>query len=511
MCVIIFIWASVHFCSRLRELRDHIDSYISSDENNVNPKLMEGINGYFKTMGTNGYCVEYASDYISIDSLSLPYNIKLKVFSSIPNILTSLGILGTFLGLSVALLSFNSTDSEAIRTSIHSLLDGMSSAFWTSVAGMATSALFLFRERRRVNKTEQCIDHLCSFLDSKYHKSADQVLIDNFSQKLDDGITVSPAESFMQITTSLKSMDKSLGQIGTDLYDNIGNALDNSFHTKLAPILEDLSHKLENPAQTVSDSIVKELGEVCNSFKNNLTESVNKQMDELLERFIDASNAINNIPDVMSGINKAYKDSSNDTLRAQEEVSKALDEQVLRLVDLSDTFASALEKMAFSVEKIESVNNSLADMPHSVLEAAQAIGSASENLKESNSHVGETLSNIQSTNEKTTSAVRGYTENISTIQVGLKAIFADINEGLTKYADTTKSGLQKMLDPFTTSITDATAKVANSIAPLNDAVDELSTFGDTVTKSLKQLSEAIRPLDDSIKKLNSITRLIENK
>lgn len=504
ICVVIYIWARAYFSSRINKMRKDVSSYAANGSISEEKPLYNVIIGYKGILKDGKYTTEYAADYFSIDSLSKPYDVKLKVFSAIPNILTSLGILGTFLGLSLALISFNSVDSEAIRNSINSLLAGMSTAFWTSVAGMATSAIFLFRERKLVNNTELDIDVLCSKLDAQFHRSADQVIIDSFTQKTEDGDIISPAESFNVIIESVKKMKTTLEMFGTDLCDSIGNAMDTSFQERLVPIINELAKKLENPAQAVTDSLVKELADVCNSFQNNLTESVNKQMDELLERFIDASNAINNIPEVIDNINKTFVSSTDDTLKAHEEISKALDDQMLRLSDLSDSFAEAIDKMTVSVTKIESINNSLADVPDSVKAASEAIDAASGNLKESNSQVVETMNSIQEINGKTSEAVLGYTTNIQSIQDGLQSIFEEINTGLSKYAEATRAGLQKMLDPFTTSISDATLKVANSIAPLNDAVDELSTFGDTVTKSLKDLSEAIAPLEKSIKRLQEI-------
>ncbi len=55
-----------------------------------------------------------------------------------PTLLTSLGILGTFVGIVVGLLHFEPTD---IDTSIPNLLDGLKTAFITSLAGMGSAIL----------------------------------------------------------------------------------------------------------------------------------------------------------------------------------------------------------------------------------------------------------------------------------------------------------------------------------------------------------------------------------
>lgn len=58
-----------------------------------------------------------------------------------PNLLTSLGILGTFVGIVVGLMGFDPND---IDHSISLLLGGLKTAFFTSLVGMGSSILFKF-------------------------------------------------------------------------------------------------------------------------------------------------------------------------------------------------------------------------------------------------------------------------------------------------------------------------------------------------------------------------------
>jgi hypothetical protein len=56
-----------------------------------------------------------------------------------PEILTTVGIFGCFLGIALALLNFNSGD---LTNSVPALLEGIKTAFWASVSGVA-GALFI--------------------------------------------------------------------------------------------------------------------------------------------------------------------------------------------------------------------------------------------------------------------------------------------------------------------------------------------------------------------------------
>lgn len=65
-------------------------------------------------------------------------NINLYWLDSIPSIFTTLGVFGTFFGIAIALSAFNPNDIDA---SLPPLLDGMKTAFWTSIIGIGLSLI----------------------------------------------------------------------------------------------------------------------------------------------------------------------------------------------------------------------------------------------------------------------------------------------------------------------------------------------------------------------------------
>ena len=68
-----------------------------------------------------------------------PSNSNLYLYNSLPGVFTTIGVLGTFLGIFFGLQDFNTTD---IENSIPSLLEGLKSAFLTSIIGIFLSILF---------------------------------------------------------------------------------------------------------------------------------------------------------------------------------------------------------------------------------------------------------------------------------------------------------------------------------------------------------------------------------
>ena len=96
-------------------------------------------------------------DYINDDTVTHgPGNATLAEL--IPNLLTSLGILGTFMGLSRGLSSLNFADSAQLVQGIPNLLEGMRFAFGTSVAGISCSIVFNMLNRISQGSSYRAID-----------------------------------------------------------------------------------------------------------------------------------------------------------------------------------------------------------------------------------------------------------------------------------------------------------------------------------------------------------------
>jgi hypothetical protein len=88
----------------------------------------------------------------------------------VPALLTTAGVLGTFLGISLGLIEFKTqgADSAALMKSANTLLDGMKTAFYTSLAGLSASVLFMLvlastssSRERRYSRTSAAIRKHC--------------------------------------------------------------------------------------------------------------------------------------------------------------------------------------------------------------------------------------------------------------------------------------------------------------------------------------------------------------
>lgn len=510
LTVAIFISYILKYWRRFRKVYRDLKKFdINNPDNTTGP--FSSLFERYHSILTNNKTSEYANDFINLDSVSSSYKIKTEVLNMMPNILTSLGILGTFVGLSVAIINFNAASSDSIRESINILLKGMGTAFFTSVAGMLFSSLFLWRERRWINKLNWEIDRICDLIDQEYHASADQIILDSFRFTTEDGYTVEPFELLTSVRESVTDMQHSLARFGTDICDSIGTAMDNSFQDKLVPILNDLSQKLENPAQALTDSLIIEFRNICNDFRDNLTTGVNEQMNELIERFIDASNAINTIPETLDTVNKELTECTAKAVESYKAMSESLENHVKQFDELSDTFTFSIERINEAFISLSELHSQLQLIPTAVAEAKEGITTASANLNEMLASISESLETASKINSDTGDKVDTYLNQISGIQTGLKSIFEEITIGLSQYSNTAKDGLQNMLNPFTSSVTDAAQNITNSIAPLHDTVGDLNDFSMTIHEAVTAFNKTTQSLDNSIRELSRLKELLKQQ
>ncbi len=100
-------------------------------------------------------------DYINDDTVTHSHG-NATLAELIPNLLTSLGILGTFMGLSRGLSSLNFSNAAELIEGIPTLLAGMRFAFGTSVAGVSCSIIFNMINRISQGSSYRAIDNFVS-------------------------------------------------------------------------------------------------------------------------------------------------------------------------------------------------------------------------------------------------------------------------------------------------------------------------------------------------------------
>ena len=148
-----------------------------------------------------------------------------RLVEMVPDVLTSLGILGTFIGLVWGLKGFNPVSYEAMATSITSLIDGIKVAFVTSIFGISLSLAYSYWLRGALTGLSESLDN---FLD-KYYLCA---------------VSPTDATAMNHILANQKDQIKAIGEIGGSLAATMTDHMD--------PLMAQMNRTLEDFTDVVT-------------------------------------------------------------------------------------------------------------------------------------------------------------------------------------------------------------------------------------------------------------------
>lgn len=257
-----------------------------------------------------------------------------RMIEMVPDILTSLGILGTFVGLVWGLRGFNPQTYEAMTSSVSSLVNGIKVAFITSIYGITLSMAFSYWLRGALSRVSESLDN---FLD-KYYLCA--------VPPTDTAAVNRVLSNQKEQTRVLQEMTGELAQQMAESFDNhIGPAMEHLNETLdnfTRVVTLNQEQLLENIAHQVMESMKKELLSEFSEMRLLLKES-NRSQKEYLQFMTDAQSRFQS--DFLAGereMNRVMKASTN----GQVETLAAMRKQQENLQEFVEYMAKVMEKMA---------------------------------------------------------------------------------------------------------------------------------------------------------------------
>lgn len=287
---------------------------------------------------------------------------KKNLLNLVPGAMTGMGILGTFIGLSLGLQNFNTGTSEEIAESIAPLMDGIKVAFHTSIYGMVFSLVFNLVYKKIFEDAYLLIDE---FVDV-YHKNvvpdADN---DNISkliagqQRQTQNIVNPIVVSFQRLNDNIENMcavqQKQLEQIQQMPY---------AVAEQLAPKIDVLNSNFEEFAKKVGDTQMK-------------------GMEGLIDKFTSQTNAVmtdsfQNLKDVIS----QTCDLQSENSEHMQTILTKVQGMTLSIQQINELSQKTVADMSGYVEKVENLQSILNDNCRSFGEQLEQNAVFEERMKE---------------------------------------------------------------------------------------------------------------------------------
>ena len=224
--------------------------------------------------------------------------------SVLGNIASTIGVLGTFVGISIGLWKFNPND---ITSSVPLLLSGMKIAFATSIIGMAASIFMKYIALK--NEAEENIDDIMELFNTMIAESrnVNNTLIENQKQTENvlnkvseiwashqENLTVELKSEILNLNNNTISKQeeligefKKLGECFTLLNSGVNNLL--TWQENYKETIENTTKELETVIQTIhnADESIESISKNSSLIKEN-----NEKLSEVLKEINKTQNVI---------------------------------------------------------------------------------------------------------------------------------------------------------------------------------------------------------------------------
>lgn len=207
----------------------------------------------------NAYYRPGIDDYINEDMVDTVMH--RNELNQVPGLLTGLGILGTFIGLSIGLQHFNTGTTAQMTESIEPLMNGIKVAFHTSIFGMVFSLTFNAIYKRKLYEGESAVQEF-----SQAFKKF--VLPDTENNGMNQLISLQ-ADQLTAMDRMYERVAEELGKIIEPQFDRLNKSV-SEFETIM------VRNETEAIRQIVDTFITEMNSSLGNSFYQ-LSESVNEQ------------------------------------------------------------------------------------------------------------------------------------------------------------------------------------------------------------------------------------------
>ncbi|PAK18823.1 hypothetical protein CJO36_10945 [Megasphaera elsdenii] len=431
------------------------------------------------------YSTTDADEYFNFSNLSA--GISIEFWQNLAGVFTGLGILGTFLGLTIGLLGFDMSSSATIQKGISNLLNGTSTAFLTSIVGILCALIFNY------------------YYNNSLIRNFD-ASIDDFANKLDELIPRKQAEELLYINSeAVKEQTTELQDFNTTLALTIGDALRNAMTTDVKPVLEELLTAIRELStggmETIKNSINDNTGSELRDFAGTLQELQQGMRDILMQS--QQMNEENNqkLRVAVDEMVKSLQNATSDSVTAQQKNMNKMNEQIKGLfTEMNDNLRQTVQGL------LEAGSNTGIQLDHSIKGAAETSDaivktweSVSKQQQEQLSHNIEQIRNIL---EETLRSIRddreNYVQTLKNITQELQNTMAS-SDVLIKQAGVTANQFASAAGPMN--------DVAHTMnTSVNNVIDATKSFNNQVGMTVLELKDTS---SSNIKSVNTIREALE--
>lgn len=442
---------------------------------------------------------------------------KRRWIENLPSLVSTLGVIGTFLGITIGLINF---DTQNLDESIPLLLEGLKTAFFTSLAGMICSLILTHtvsadfdqkdegvsdinlaaneivkavKEMSTANK--ETIEQLRSITEQQ---SRDQLAFYNTTSETLQKMLSSSSQTQTDIS-SMRLQFSSLNAFVESMLQSVGNVEEQTGKLQMAStsILPHIDNSIGEVVDSVS-GILTTQEEVANEVKS-FGHKLHGEVTNLEEKMNETNNLLEKKFDEFTELLK--KSNTEALVEVMKNVTEEFQKQMNTLI--GKLIQENFEKLNTSVERLNTWQLENKEMIASLTKQYKDMATNFESTSVSLTKVKDDTQSLVSEGGKLGQLVNSLNEIIVKDEN-----FKKITHNLTDTVSLTKSNMA-MFEESTRSLNDWVHKQRNfvdSVQMLIEKLEELNKikdYGEHFWKDTKEkMEEGVSYISDGTKQLN---------
>ena len=454
---------------------------------------------------------------------------RVALIRTLPNTLVGLGILGTFVGLAIGVGGLEvEGGSEKLLKGIQAFLPSMSTAFVTSVFGMATSIVSSLYTRLAADFIGKRHSRFCNALDQDHYLGVEghralqkqewREMFEDVFAVHEDGKAVLPGAMLYSIQNSEEQTVVKLDSFSSELADGLKlSAQTMDVFNGMAESLSALENKGAQDQASFVDELRETLEELIQGFQNELTGGATGQIEALNGVMLNTVTALQQLPGVLQTTEEGFREmvsqiqgtliegagqAAQDITARAAEMGDRMDGVVQGLISSQEQSSEAVGVMLDRVREVlregmdgqEALSDKLTVLTSAsevlvdgvkefkvvatrLEQASTQLDASSTELKSSTEQmVGHRESldtTIREVLESASGVVESYEQKFGEINTSLEGAFTVFNEGMKNYERTANDTINSTLQTFATSLGTATSHLTGAYQSLAEIVQTL--------------------------------------
>jgi hypothetical protein len=383
-------------------------------------------------------------DYINEDTVI--YNAANSALADlVPGVLVSLGILGTFLGITMGLQGLALQDSSAIARAIQTLIGGMSVAFLTSICGIVASIIFNFVNRYVQGRAKAALAHF----------------LDVFQQYA----MPKPPDADVKMLVMQQEQNNYLRTFVEEVSLRTAAQMEQAILRALLPV----QRSMDNFIVATTREQVEGMDRIAARFVERMNLALDGQFKKLWETLAQVNTGNQRAQADMQTVASAIGSISQDVLATQGQSQQlfAQMEGYLRQVDAARREADATGQA--SAELLENMHSAAVEQAKYLAKLQEYQAALQGSLQQYTLWTDKFLTNAQRQSDSTNKALERLTGDMQDSAALLQSAYASFVENI-------QAGLAKALSMTDEHITGATKGLNASLAGVQAAVQDVPTL-----------------------------------